>query len=462
MRCTAFWVVMSVLVLLGACQPKVIQKYTYYNVPAFAPGTRPEMNTAGFWIGRHKDPDALIMTGEEIREFNTYIAKKTKAVRDITKLSVSRDGRSLASSLRQMLDQNKGYVDSSGNQMPKESIAGMESLMGLSQIPGTVKAQWAYVVRPADQRLLPTEKPYYKSAADTLIDRLQNNALDVATPVLVLVQSTDNKWVYVISPDSEGWVSREKVAFCTLEEMALYESSPDFIVATGAKTDLFLDPWLRQHATSVQMGCRLPFLAQCETSSIQVLAPVRRDDGWCGFEALYVPSDDVHQGYLPYTPRTALTQAFKLLNAPYGWGGMHGEQDCSRFVQEVFASMGIMLPRNSAQQGKVGRLMGSFSSAQKLPERQSILSNETLGGITTLQFPGHIMLYIGSVDSVPYAIHDLFAYTEPADTADNDERLVPINKVVVSSLMIGDGTKKGPFIMRLGTVREVSPEPSSN
>lgn len=451
--------VIALLLVLAACQPKVIYKYAYYSVPSLAPGTRPEMNTAGFWIGRHPDPDALIMTEEEIAEFNACIIKKTKAVRDIRKLSFSRDGRALDGSLRKMLSQHQGYVDSEGAAMTKDFVSGMEELMGLGRIPERIDARWAYVVRPADQRLLPTDKPFYKSTTDTLIDRLQNNALDIATPVLVVAETTDRTWVYAISPDSEGWLNAANVAFCAKEEMERYESSGRFVVAIDAKTDLYADPWLRQHHSSIQMGTRLPLLRQFDNMGIQVLVPARSESGRCTFEAAYASPSSVHQGYLPYTPRTAISQAFRLLNAPYGWGGMYGEQDCSRFVQEVFATMGIVLPRNSSQQGRVGRLVANFTGTDMPSDRQAKLSQSASGGITTLQFPGHIMLFLGTIDSKPYAIHDLFAYTEPAQ---EEERLVPINRVVVSSLAIGEGTKKGSFLMRLQTVRELNLEPGEN
>ncbi len=42
-----------------------------------------------------------------------------------------------------------------------------------------------------------------------------------------------------------------------------------------------------------------------------------------------------------------------MLNQPYGWGDMYGEQDCSRFLQMVFATVGIMLPRDSKDQAQV-------------------------------------------------------------------------------------------------------------
>ncbi len=216
------------------------------------------MNTAGFWIGRHPDPDDVIMAEQDITDFNAYIVKKTRAVRDVLQLSLSRDGRALGGSLRNMLAQNQGYVDSNGVVMTKDFISHMEVLMGIDQIPPSITARFAYVVRPSDQRLLPTAKPFYKSATDTAIDRLQNNALDAATPVLVLMESTDHAWVYVISPNSEGWVLSDNVALCPKEEMERYEACTDFVVSTDAKTDIYKDPWLRHHLTYIRMGIKAP------------------------------------------------------------------------------------------------------------------------------------------------------------------------------------------------------------
>ena len=63
--------------------------------------------------------------------------------------------------------------------------------------------------------------------------------------------------------------------------------------------------------------------------------------------------EDVHPGFLPYTARNIYKQALVMLNQPYGWGDMYGEQDCSRFLQMVFATVGIMLPRDSKDQAQV-------------------------------------------------------------------------------------------------------------
>lgn len=445
--------IIAALLMLPGCPQRVV--VNYYGAPALAPGTRPEMNTAGFWIGLHPDPDALVMTTPEIEAFNASIKEKTKAVSDVTRFSPTRNGMMMRNSLERMLGYiaSKNYVDASGRPALNK-LGSLEALMALEAIPATVTVQWAYVVRPCDQRLLPTAEPFYKSSTDTAIDRLQNSALDTATPVVVLHESTDHAWFYIVSPYSDGWVDAKCVAPCPLEQMERYEAWNGFVVATGAKTDLYADPLLREYLSPVHMGVRLPLLEALDDDVVQVLIPTRSGDGRCVFDAAYASCSQVHRGYLPYTPRAAITQAFRLLNTPYGWGGMYGEQDCSRFIQEVFATFGILMPRNSSQQGKVGSPVASFDRLPEPGPRRETLVASATGGITTLQFPGHIMLYLGDIDGVPYAIHDLFAYTEPGG---DEERLVSIGKVAVTGLALGEGTKKGSLLMRLTSAREVSP-----
>lgn len=448
------FVIVVVLLALSGCTRTVVVEY--YGAPALAPGTRPEMNTPGFWIGRHPDPDTVVMTGEEIDAFNAAVREKTRAVYNVMQISPTRNGSALQGSMKRMLAHvaSKNYVDRRGKPAA-EALGFLETLMAIDTIPSTVNVHWAYVVRPCDQRILPTDEPLYRNITDMAIDRLQNNTMDIATPVVVLHRSADLAWYYIVAPFSEGWARADCIALCPLEQMERYEARTPFIVATAARADLFADPQLRRYRDRVQMGTRLPLLQETDGDTVQVLIPTRGEGGWCVFDAAYASTSQVHRGYLPYTPRAALTQAFRLLNTPYGWGGMYGEQDCSRFVQEVFASFGIVMPRNSAQQGRVGSLITSFDKTRTAEKRRETLADSARGGITTLQFPGHIMLYLGDIDGEPYAIHGLYAYTEPRP---DDERQISINRVAVTSLALGDGTTRGSLLMRVTTVRRVSPE----
>lgn len=176
--------------------------------------------------------------------------------------------------------------------------------------------------------------------------------------------------------------------------------------------------------------------------------PDRDEAGRLTERTLWVSRDAVIEGFLPCTPRSIYEEAFKLLNAPYGWGGSFGEQDCSQFLCEVYATTGIALPRNSTKQAKAGVPLHGFTEIAGADEnaRATILIERAKPAATLLRLPGHIMLYLGSVDGVPYAIHGTFGYRENAPFG---ERIRLINRVVVSTLNLGAGTSVGSHLSRI-------------
>ena len=63
------------------------------------------------------------------------------------------------------------------------------------------------------------------------------------------------------------------------------------------------------------------------------------------------------------------------------------------------------------------------------------------------------MLYLGMLENRPYAIHAVWAYREPLG---EEDQVHVINRVVVSDLDLGDGSKKGSLFKRLTGVRAFS------
>jgi hypothetical protein len=106
-----------------------------------------------------------------------------------------------------------------------------------------------------------------------------------------------------------------------------------------------------------------------------------------------------------------LTQAFKFLNAPYGWGGMYGEQDCSKFLQQVYATTGVLLPRNSTSQSNVGSSIVELSGLTNSSKIELLNSVATIGS-TLLHLDGHIVLYLGEYKGEPYIIHTVWGESE--------------------------------------------------
>jgi hypothetical protein len=300
------------------------------------------------------------------------------------------------------------------------------------------------------QRLLPTDEACSRYVQSKVIDRLLNSSLDIGTPVAVIHVTGDNAWAYTIAPCSEGWIRTVDMGFCSRDDMASYLEAEPFIVTVAAKTDLFLDQAMRNHHAFVRMGCRFPAGSPENPGLRSLILPFRGKDGSCVFGDGFISEGDAFDGYLPYTPRTIILQAFRLINSPYGWGDMYGERDCSRFIKEIFSTVGLCLPRNSLQQAKAGRLVAKFDSSAGEAGRLAVLSDNSMGGTMVLHMKGHIMLFLGNVDGDPYAIHDMMEYSE-AGPRGEQKRVV--NRVVVSNLRIGEGTRAGTFLNRLVTVR---------
>jgi len=67
----------------------------------------------------------------------------------------------------------------------------------------------------------------------------------------------------------------------------------------------------------------------------------RKEGGDVGLTKCYIRrKSDVTKGFPVYSQANVIRQAFKLLAARYGWGGMYNGRDCSGFTHDVFLSMG--------------------------------------------------------------------------------------------------------------------------
>ena len=98
-------------------------------------------------------------------------------------------------------------------------------------------------------------------------------------------------------------------------------------------------------------------------------------------------------------------QAFKFLGEPYGWGHSLNARDCSGMILEVFKSVGIRLPRNSAQQGgsPIGRTV-RFAADTTAGDKLAALAAARPGDL--LYADGHVMMFLGCEDGEAWVIHD--------------------------------------------------------
>lgn len=425
-----------ILFLIAGC---AVTPKANFIAPTALPGVRQEMKTAGFWIGRVPEPDKLILSAEQIEGFNKKIREK-ELILDLGKLGEDYDGFALRKALSSGFSyfQQRRYYLAGGAVVPRSCWDEWHKLMAVDAIPNRPKVRFGFTMCYADQRLLPTERLVSLKPGDLDFDELQNSSFDPGVPLAIVHESADGRWCYALAASSEGWMLKDSIVFCSREQFMAYFQRPNFAVVTAAKADLYLDRGLTRPYAYCRMGARFPLVNAGEVAELR--APGKDAAGSFVEQPVYISGSEIHDGYLAYTQRTVLSQAFRLLNAPYGWGGMHGEQDCSSFVQEIFSVCGFVLPRNSGAQVKVGR---EAVSACAVP------------ALSLLGMPGHIMLYLGDVDNRPYAIHAVWAYRVPGTRED-----VPmvINRVAVTGLLLGEGSAKGSWRKRINHVRVIDQE----
>lgn len=416
--------------------------------PALVPGVSAAMNTAGFWIGRHPDPDRLVMSGPEVAAFNSRIRETDSSVTDIVDFSETADGEKLRTDLNASLSQVKshGYYLAGGKQPDDAWWQSLQDNMDLAAIEPKVRVRFGLITGFCDHRVLPVTEGLFREDLNLSFDRLQDSTLDVGAPVVILHRSRDGRWLYAIGETLRGWVLAESVALCERDVLKAHVRAEKFAVVTAAKADLYTDENLRRYLGRAQMGTRLAVTQGDDPAKIRVLIPSRTQDGTCMVKDAYVQRTEVSLGYLPYTPRTILGQAFKLLHTPYGWGGLFGEQDCSRFLQEIFATVGLVLPRNSSDQAHVGRLIYENPQTGSAEEKRAVLREHGAAALTLLRMNGHIMLFLGFVDDRPYIIHDLWGY------AIDESTVAVVNHVAVTPADLGSSAS-GSLLDRINIIR---------
>jgi hypothetical protein len=442
-------VVLSLTVLSGLAFGQTAQ--TTQTAETLLPQTTREMQTPGFWIARHPSPDELVLDPTAVARFNQAI-RDMGLTRDLLAVPPTYSGQELKDTLIKSLQKLKeeGLTRRDGLKAEAAFFDGILDTMAVDNIPAEIPVRYGAIVHYADQRVLPVEEGLYAGPGDFDFDELQNSALDLGEPVLILHESADGRWVYVLSKLSDGWMKKELVAFCERNAFEDFLRMPNPVIATDARADIYLDGAMTRHHEHVRMGMSLPAAPTFAKGSWTVMIPFRDADGRMRLRQAHIPRTQATSNHRPYTPRIIIEQAFKLLHHPYGWGGMYGGQDCSRFLQEVFASVGIQLPRNSKEQQRVGRVTHAFDEEIK----------DAMAGSTLLGLKGHIMLYLGEFAGEPYAIHSVWAYRKPspertgAGAGDGEETFV-INKVTVSGLDLGEGSLGGSWRERIISMNHI-------
>lgn len=425
--------------------------------PLLLTSDTPEMLNPDYWINRLPEPDKLIKTPRELEELNEFAPYMVKELVDIFKMPPRQAGKPIRDQIEFEYTTVKGRIlfDVEGKRIPASLFEEkIRPLMDWESIPPQIKIRWGVATSgAASVRALPSDMKMLEEIGDIEFDQLQFTTIKLWTPVAILHESRNGSWYYVQAPYVRGWVRAKYIAlFKTREEIQRLINTGPFLVVTGESVPIFESPTFQFVDQRPLMGTILPLIEKT-SYGYAVWLPKRDSTGRTGLKKAYLRFDaDVSEGFLPYTQRNVIRQAFKLLGARYGWGGMYYGRDCSGFTQDIFLTMGLNMPRSSNGQIYFGTQIDHFEPMRDEDRKIQALLAAT-PAITLLKMPLHQMLYLGHVNGRFYVIHSTWAERIGQDKILDEKRR--INQVVVSDLSLNGNSYLGSLFDRMIAVSEV-------
>ena len=297
-----------------------------------------------------------------------------------------------------------GYAEN-GRKYDRNWIKKLAANARLRDYPGA--GYPAITIRHSSMRALPTGKPHYGSPRQAVsgypFDNLQVTAVMVNTPVFIAHTSRDKAWVLAETGYSTGWMRAEDVAFLTGDVMKQWESG-NYAVMIKDKTPLCDGHGLFLFRAS--LGAIFPVAGQ-GVKGLELFVAVADSNRRAVLKKVVVSGDVASTKPLPMTAARMARLANELINEPYGWGGVHGNRDCSAMIRDLFAPFGIWLPRHSAHQALKGGTFIDLSTLSAVEKERKIIS-EGIPYRTLLWRPGHIVLYMGAYNGEPLVFHNFW------------------------------------------------------
>ncbi|MFW5735095.1 MAG: SH3 domain-containing protein, partial [Oceanidesulfovibrio sp.] len=157
---------------------------------------------------------------------------------------------------------------------------------------------------------------------------------------------------------------------------------------------------------TAHVGAVFPRFGNAMAGGYDVLVPVADTVGNAVVKMARLEPTDAVIMPLTYTSRNMAEVARAMAGRLYGWGGLYENRDCSSLIKDLFTPFGVWLPRNSAQQTRVGAV-AKLDALEREAKIERIVA-EAIPFRTLLYMPGHIMLYLGERGGDPVVFHAIW------------------------------------------------------
>ncbi len=368
--------------------------------------------TADYWIGKNKSGEAVFVPTADLDRLNMQILQKSgNTIVDLAKYPEKVYTQWMANKilgtmmLGKFNEKEVPKLFKGGAPLTEYSFTHAKQNCGLDELPSVCEVRYALTIDRTNLRLLPEEEGWFTDKDDTHYDQLQATALDPCEPLAVLTDSKDGKFVFVESRIYAGWIKTSELAFTDKATWQKYVEPQNYLTVIASRKTV---PYGKAF---YQMGGKVLLRANelQKDGSWAISMPTLDANGTIIEQGYNIPNDNgVVKGALACSENNLIRQAFRFLGEGYGWGGMDKNVDCSAFVQDVYRSVGIELPRDANRQEKA--MTNSISLKNMTREqRMEIVKKSKPGALIFL--PGHVMMYLGNDENgEPLVIHSLSSY----------------------------------------------------
>lgn len=393
----------------------------------YSVGQAGKINLEKQWLDK-PGMSEIVLGKAEIEEYNYLIRQlQTGDMPDLAEYPEQLDKEELTRYIN-LLELPPGDIYSQGKIVTAAQKANLQLARNIDNMSELQKVEYAVTVRRSNLRTFPTDMPIYESIEDTEFDLFQETVLDPSEAVVVLWKSADKQFAFVQSKNYRGWVSILDLAFVKQRNIWLKYVKPEkFLIVT----DKLINLQNQKETLLWQMGSKILLTKKLGKTNFEIIVPERDNQGNLKEQRKKVRLTGVNEGYLAYTRANIIRQAFKMLDDPYGWGGLHNSVDCSSFIENIYRSVGIQLPRNADQQETASANIICLNTYSSVAKKEVI---RQLPPATVLFKDGHTMLYLGEQAGRLYVIHALGS--QGMYNLQNEIVRKPIMKVVVTDLDI--------------------------
>jgi len=432
----------------------------YLRAPDVIPGTLPEMRQPSYWIAKMKNPDAIVLTPEEIKSRNDSFKNRMKNWQDLNSTLVQRIEKQIKSrpglmasipntntlSDVELVDLIRDMIQSQTDYLYSRPFANIMAIEYSADELQEIAQEIAYdparaqspangiVIRESRLHVIPSIKPEHVglfTKGKAKWDLWNLDVLPIGTPVQILFASRTGAFLLVICERGYGWVPSQQIATGNDQEITAFTDREKFMICTDDRVAFYSDPQCTVFEGWLRMGDRLPVAGNSNTS---IIAPHREANGGFTTRQAYLRAGaDVHPGYLPYTQKNVALQAFKLLDNLYDWTGAWLGRNHVTNLRDVFRCFGFDLPAN-------GVLLAAY-------QEQPLHIEPDLGRETQLKYVlenrpfltlqicenSHSQMFLGGYEGMPI-VFDAHGYSYP----DQDGNDLEIKRWVVSTMEMPD------------------------